>query len=312
MPSEIAMTKVILITKPAAAYDDLPEERYHFPRTYLRQIESAVGDWCIYYEPRRPTTDLMSSGGRQSYFAAARIIRLEPDPRDSDKFYALVADYLEFDHAVRFKAADEYHESQLRREDGKTNKGAFGRAVRPIPDHEFEQILRLGFSAALADGDFALSSRIQEGSVASRLVTPHATSDARPVMERLVARPFRDVAFRSSVRAAYDMRCAITGLKLINGGGRPEVQAAHIRPIAHGGSDSVRNGLALSGTVHWMFDRGLISVAEDFEILVAAKKVPADALRLIRPDRRLLVPRRAELHPLHDALRYHREQIFKG
>jgi hypothetical protein len=37
-------------------------------------------------------------------------------------------------------------------------------------------------------------------------------------------------------------------LQIINGGGRTEVQAAHIRPVAAGGSDSVRNGLALSGT----------------------------------------------------------------
>ena len=306
------MTKVILMTKPAAAYDDLPEERYHFPRTYLRQVESAVGDWCIYYEPRRRTADVLSSGGRQSYFAAARITRIEADPRDNEKFYALMADYLEFDHAVPFKTGDDYRESQLRRDDGKTSKGAFGRAVRPIPDVEFELILRLGFSAALVDGAFAIPQSVNPGRVASRLLTPNATDDARPVMERLVARPFRDVAFRSSVRTAYEMRCAITGLKLINGGGRPEVQAAHIRPISQGGSDSVRNGLALSGTVHWMFDRGLLSVGDDFEVLIAKKKVPADALRLIRADKRLLLPQRPELHPLQEAIRFHREHIYKG
>jgi putative restriction endonuclease len=64
--------------------------------------------------------------------------------------------------------------------------------------------------------------------------------------------------------------------------------------------------------VHWMFDRGLLSIADDLEILVASKKVPGDALRLIREDRRLIVPARAELHPLPDALLYHRKHIFKG
>ncbi|MGH6673150.1 MAG: HNH endonuclease [Xanthobacteraceae bacterium] len=44
----------------------------------------------------------------------------------------------------------------------------------------------------------------------------------------------------------------MTGLQIINGGGRAEVQAAHIRPVAAGGFDSVRNGLALSGTIHWI------------------------------------------------------------
>jgi hypothetical protein len=54
---------------------------------------------------------------------------------------------------------------------------------------------------------------------------------------------------------AYGARCAVTGWKLINGGGRAEAQAAHIRPVERGGPDSVQNGIALSGTAHWMFDR---------------------------------------------------------
>ena len=43
-----------------------------------------------------------------------------------------------------------------------------------------------------------------------------------------------------------------------NGGGRAEAQAAHIQPVAENGPDSLRNGVALSSTFHWMFDRGLI------------------------------------------------------
>jgi putative restriction endonuclease len=36
--------KAVLTTKVSPVYDDLPEVRYHFPKTYLRQVESAVGD----------------------------------------------------------------------------------------------------------------------------------------------------------------------------------------------------------------------------------------------------------------------------
>jgi hypothetical protein len=41
--------------------------------------------------------------------------------------------------------------------------------------------------------------------------------------------------------------CAFTGPKIINGGGRSEVQAAHIRPVTStsSGPDSPRNGMAL-------------------------------------------------------------------
>ena len=152
------MTKVVLTAKVEPSYDDLPEERYHFPRTYLRQIEQAIGDWAVYYEPRRSTAADSSRGGRQSYFAVARITSIVDDPNLADHFYALVADYLEFDHPVPFRDAGTYLESMLLRGDGGTNKGAFGRSVRAIPDAEYEQILQLGFAGALVDGAFAVPS----------------------------------------------------------------------------------------------------------------------------------------------------------
>jgi putative restriction endonuclease len=75
------------------------------------------------------------------------------------------------------------------------------------------------------------------------------------------------------------------------------VQAAHIRPIADSGPDSVRNGLAQSGTIHWMFDRGLLSLDDDLTILIAAGRVPDTVKRLINSKRKLLLPERPEIRP---------------
>ena len=147
------MAKAILTTKVDPTYDDLPEQRYHFPRTYLRQVEAARGDWIVYYEPRRPSGDLMKTGGRQAYFATARIVDIVEDPSRADHFYALVDDFLPFDHAVPFKEGEHYYESGLRKEDGSTNKGAFGRAVRNIPDAEYDMILTAGFAHVLGKRD---------------------------------------------------------------------------------------------------------------------------------------------------------------
>src|SRR3546814_1463529 len=63
------MVKAVFTTKVSPVYNDLPERHYHFPKTYLKQVEAAVGDWIVYYEPRRTTGDVSSSGGRQTYFA---------------------------------------------------------------------------------------------------------------------------------------------------------------------------------------------------------------------------------------------------
>ena len=47
------MAKAVFTTKIMPSYKDLPEVMYHFPKTYLRQVNSAIGDWIVYYEPRR-------------------------------------------------------------------------------------------------------------------------------------------------------------------------------------------------------------------------------------------------------------------
>src|SRR5271165_3839969 len=145
------MPKAVLTTKVDPTYDDLPEQRYHFPRTYLRQVEAVTGDFVIYYEPRRATGDLSSRGGRQAYFATARIVDVVPDLTRSDHFYALIDSYLDFARAVPFREGQRYYESAVQREDGATNKGAFGRAVRAIPEGQYDAILRAGFATVLGE-----------------------------------------------------------------------------------------------------------------------------------------------------------------
>ena len=106
----------------------------------------------------------------------------------------------------------------------------------------------------------------------------------------------------------------MTGIKLINGGGRCEIEAAHIRPIGdgHNGPDSVRNGLALSRTVHWMFDRGLVSLSNEYKIFTAQELIPERVIQLFQPDMEIQLPDNPAFQPHRQFLEYHRDTIFKG
>jgi len=214
---------------------------------------------------------LDSRGGRQSYFATTQVQRIDGDPKRDDHFYAYVSNCLEFDRAVPFRNRKLYHENGLQRDDGGTNKREFGRAVRSISEVEYDTILKAGFVRTLIEADLSQAERA--------LMTPgfdEATHPfERPMAESVVTRPFREAAFAGSVKSAYTETCAITGLRIINGGGRAEDQAAHIRPVAAGGSGSVRNGVALSGTIQWIFDRGLTSINDDFSVLIAERLLPS-------------------------------------
>lgn len=295
------MAKAVFTHRIGSSYDDQPERRYHFPSAYHRTEERSLGDWIIYYEPRRDS-------GRQAYFATARLTGIIQDPARTDHYYAQIADYLEFPRPVPYKVGDHFFESMLQKADGSASKGAFGRSVRTIPDREFDAILRMGLTT-----DPAVLGIDQNPETIDSFAEATRPFE-RPIIQQLTNRPFRDAAFARQVKIAYKNRCAVSGLSLRNGGGRPEVEAAHIRPVEHDGPDTVRNGLALSGTVHWMFDRGLISIDEDCRsILIAADSVPLDTVRrLIVEDRKLILPKDLKCLPHPAYLQYHREVIFKG
>jgi putative restriction endonuclease len=299
------MAKAVFTTKVVPGYNDLPEARYHFPRTYLNRVRATIGDHVVYYEPRRSSVHLSSIGGRQSYVGVARVTAVIEDNELADHFYALVEDYLDFDRPVPFAEGKHYYESSLQKADGSTNKGSFGRAVRLIPDNEFDGILKAGFAPILDERQGSQPDIVPEWS-------ERQTPFERPIVEMTVSRPFRERSFMHNVRAAYSNQCALTGLRLINGGGRPEVQAAHIQPVASKGPDSVRNGLALSGTAHWMFDRGLVSIADDYKILIAKNHVPDDAVRLLNRNGMIFLPKDRTLYPNEVYLKFHRDLIFKG
>lgn len=299
------MAKAILTAKLSPSYDDIPEKQYHFGREYIRQIEAALGDFVIYYEPRRTTTDPASRGGRQSYFAVARIARIRKDERVDDHFYAEIDDYIDFDSPVPFRSSGSYLESALQRDDGQTNKGAFGRSVRNLPEHEFRAIVNIGFASFQSPPAWALPEE-------ARGFHEEQAAFERPIVETITSRPFRDASFRAHVRDAYANRCAVTGLRLLNGGGRPEVQAAHIMPVASKGSDSIRNGIALSGTIHWMFDRGLISISNDMRLIAPRRLVPSELQSLVEDGRQLLLPDTEAHRPHQVFLAHHREHVFKG
>ena len=290
------MTKAVFTQKADSIYDDLPERHYHFPRTYLRQVEASVGDWIVYYRPRRGAVPF----GHQpamTYFAVARLVKVEPDATSGNLFYAIVDQFLEFDEPVSFRREEGTYEAELRKPDGSVNKGFFGRSVRALSDDAFDAIVSAGFS---------------RGPLAWEVVRDAGIDETRPILERIVRRPYRDRRFRLQVLEAYDNTCAVTGLRLLNGGGRPEVQAAHILPVERDGPDSIRNGLALSGTAHWMFDRGLITLDDELRVVVSGSVDPASLGALVEPGRPARLPSSPDRRPSPVYLGYHREHVFQG
>tara|TARA_R110002072_G_scaffold116942_8_gene247655 strand:- start:1350 stop:2219 length:870 start_codon:yes stop_codon:yes gene_type:complete len=288
------MTFGVFMHKDGSIYDDIPEVHYQFPKSYLSRAKQMVGDWIVYREPVK----LPQSKG---FFAVAKVERIIADPDISDRYRALIEEgsYLPFSPTVPHKVDGQPVERDL------ANAQA---AVRPLSKSDFARIIALGLpedETLPRIGDPAPLNLVRDN--------PQMPFEVeRPMVQTLLNRPFRDRAFRRAVLQAYDGRCAVTGWKLVNGGGRLEAEAAHIRPVERGGPDSIRNGLALSGTAHWMFDRGLIGLSDDLDIMVSRQvNDPASIEAIINPTRKAVAPSREAERPHPAFLKWHRENCFK-
>jgi putative restriction endonuclease len=130
--------KAVFDAKPGSGYDDEAAERYHFPNRYGAVAASTVGDWVVF---RRPRAD----GGDLSYYAVARVVRIDPDPMRPDHSYARLDSYLRFDRAVPWMNGGQYAEGALRALP-RPQVGVFlrGRSMRPLETADFAVIVGMG------------------------------------------------------------------------------------------------------------------------------------------------------------------------
>jgi putative restriction endonuclease len=278
----VSPSKCVFVIGSHSIYADEPDRFYRFPQRWLNAAARSVGQWIIYQEPRR--------AGDRGYYAAAKVEQIVRDPADPEMYLALIqpGSYLEFGRDVPLQAGDSDSEEP-----------------RPISDADFDRIVGLG----LVD-EFDLLPREDEAEPSLDRVQEEQAPFLGPIEREkaLVSRTVRDRQFRKRVIEAYDCRCALTGMRLINGGGRAEVQAAHVMSVEAHGPDRENNGIALSGTVHWMFDRGLISLSDAGVILLSSKINDVESVeKLIRPDRRAILPANGNLRPHPRYLAWHRE-----
>jgi putative restriction endonuclease len=201
----------VFIHRSDSVYDDIPAESYQFPAQYLGRIQSCIGDWIVYLEPSKiPQT--------RGYFATAKVQQIVPDPGAPGMYRAIIeaGTYLEFAGPVPFNRPDGIVERGLLNDEGRIC-GRAQSAVRPLSPADFRRIIEAGLydhEALPRIGDVVSDGFEDEQA-------PFIYEQERVRIEQLASRVVRDRVFRSLVLNAYDRRCAVTGLKLINGAGAP-------------------------------------------------------------------------------------------
>lgn len=133
------------------------------------------------------------------------------------------------------------------------------------------------------------------------------TSDDTAIESIRGANLFNSVSFRDFVLLGYGYKCAITE-KSIVWNSLNNLEAAHIQPRAHSGTFLPCNGIALSRDMHWAFDKGFITINNDFKVVVHDEVKNTMLQEFI--DKRIIVPADPFFQPEKKFLEHHRTNIF--
>lgn len=77
----------------------------------------------------------------------------------------------------------------------------------------------------------------------------------------------RGAAFRKAVPKAYSFTCSISGMRVM-AAEVSMIDACHIIPLSISHDDTIGNGIALCPNLHRAFDRHLISIDDDYRVLL--------------------------------------------
>jgi putative restriction endonuclease len=165
----------------------------------------------------------------------------------------------------------------------------------------------LVLEASRLRAEFGAETDLERG-VDTEVPVPHGASEREAVRKTRIHQAF----FRDTILSSYEETCCITGLRI------PEcLVASHIVPwsVSEQHRTDPHNGLCLSATFDRLFDRGLITVSEALEVVVAARLRKAADKKILEMICRyhgspIVRPRRFLPLPTH--LEWHRNNIFQG
>lgn len=131
--------------------------------------------------------------------------------------------------------------------------------------------------------------------------------------ERTVKVRTNQVVFRTLVMANYNFCCCITGIN------QPELLiASHIKPWSQDNTNRLnpKNGLALNALHDKAFDKGLITVTEDYRIKVSTVLLKKAETKSIKQNfvqfnnKQIMFPKKFMPDP--EFLKFHNQECFRG
>lgn len=149
------------------------------------------------------------------------------------------------------------------------NKGNNEIAIAFRPDFFIDYVRNLRELHAIGENAAAVEivEQVAQGVAINDADLAGVVPERRVVIETVTKR-LRENDFKQRILSAYQNKCAFSGMQL------KLVDAAHILPVSDPlSTDATSNGIALSALYHRAFDRGLITLNSEYQIIINDEKL---------------------------------------
>lgn len=122
----------------------------------------------------------------------------------------------------------------------------------------------------------------------------------------------RGSIFKREVPKIYLNQCCISGMRIESSTNAQMIDACHIVPFSISNDDTVSNGIALSPNLHRAYDRGLITINEDYIVrispVIRENETPFSISQFA--GRRIILPENKKDYPSPENLIWHKKEVF--
>ena len=121
----------------------------------------------------------------------------------------------------------------------------------------------------------------------------------------------RSGVFKKVVPRVYNYTCCISGMRIDTAREIQMIDACHIVPFSESHDDTISNGISLSPSLHRAFDRFLVTINDNYRVVVSDKFIEQGDHSLKKfHDQEILLPSNLRYRPSPENIQWHYQKFL--
>ena len=118
--------------------------------------------------------------------------------------------------------------------------------------------------------------------------------------------------FKKTIPKIYNYSCCISGMRIESSQNAQMIDACHIIPFSISNDDTIPNGISLSPNLHRAFDRGLITINQDYVVRISPTITENETVFSLSQfnGKQIILPQKESWYPSPESLLWHNKEVF--